>query len=261
MEHWAQRIGSSGDDQQPSRLSPWSAAAPVMVGLVLSIASLFLGSWDAAWAMFPIPPQLRTSFTWTLGVIFLLAGFLYSALDIMNRAERAMASAREDILREMHAIGGDIRRLDSDRAFDELCKRLPTVRAIWNTRISTRSPSMPYPSASGRRWRKTLVSRVSSGTVTYREVMDASWIEHVRLEYGQIPALAVFSFLDMKLPSFQNFIILESATGKKELYLGWAISRNRGLEQSVFHISDPAFCEHFLSWHNELFSWGEEIDS
>jgi hypothetical protein len=240
-----------------------SELAPLLIGLVLSLFAMWLGSWDVVWAFLRVPSSLSLSFSWTLGILFLLVGFLISVIQVISDLRAAVSHSRAEMLAELEARDshGAIRAIPSDRAFSELQAKLPSARSVWNTRVSHKLPQEPYPMKAGSDYGTTLWRAVREGHVNYREILTTSWATEARKSLGarSLDKIHGFSVIPYDLPSFNNFIVIEMQDGSKEMYLGWAVSRKRGIEQQCFHFKNPSVCDSFIAWHNELFEAGTPL--
>jgi hypothetical protein len=192
------------------------------------------------WKLFPLPQDLRPGFTWTLSILFLLAGFLIASYQQLESLSRRAEKDREDLLAEVGRIaaGNGLRAMTADDALREIASKLPAARAIWNTRISEKLPNEPMVTPVRREYDAALRRAVIDEGVSYREVLAPSWESTVCAQFAvrtrRATALASsvnLSVVQAPTPSFVNFIVIEYKDRTQEMYWGWAISRNRGPEQ------------------------------
>jgi hypothetical protein len=251
-----------------SPLTHWYDLALLLVATVLAFASLWLGTWGTLWKVVPIPNELRPGFTYTLSMLFLLTGFLIAIYQQVERLSKERAKESGELLDEVARIGASrgLRMMKGDDALREIAKKLPTVQAIWNTRISERLPNEPFTNQARREYDAALKKAVLSGIV-YREILSKSWEDIVwqffsvnaRGNKTMMPNAVNLSVLSHIVPSFVNFIVLAYPDGTQEIYWGWAISRSRGPEQQCFHMANSELAAYYVTWHNELFATGQHL--
>jgi hypothetical protein len=246
----------------------WFDLAILLTGVVLAFVSLWLGTGDTLWKLFPLPQDLRPGFTWTLSILFLLAGFLIASYQQLESLSRRAEKDREDLLAEVGRIaaGNGLRAMTADDALREIASKLPAARAIWNTRISEKLPNEPMVTPVRREYDAALRRAVIDEGVSYREVLAPSWESTVCAQFAvrtrRATALASsvnLSVVQAPTPSFVNFIVIEYKDRTQEMYWGWAISRNRGPEQECFHLVDKRLTNYYVLWHTELFAAGHPL--
>lgn len=250
------------------RSSKWFDLSILVLGILLAFASLFVGSGDAIWSRLSVPVEQRASFTYALSIAFLMTGFLIAAFQQVERLQASINSQSANFTLELSRrldSTPTVRLLTSDQAFIELRELLPGVRRIWNTRITNDAVENPYPTAQSVAFGKALGSALDkSQPPIYREVLSQTWAAHTldatktKKRTGEHPT-AEYSVIEHSPASFINFIVLESSDGRRQVFCGWAISRNRGFEQDCLHLNDSRAANFFIAWHHDLFVSGRPI--
>lgn len=246
----------------------WFDLGILLTGLLLGFLSLWVGSGEAIWQYLDIPKAQQAPLTGALSIMFLLAGFLIATYQQVDKLRQAVDGQTRELARELAARGSSssLRSLSSDAALQEITTLLPSTARVWNTRIAAQGLDEYYPTAAGRAFDAALQRSVTARRVHYREVLSQQWEGHVAAWLSRKAPRnaggggASFSVLELDVPSFVNFIVLELGDGSKQIYFGWAISRQRGFEQSCLHISDARAADYYVSWHNELFASGRAVN-
>lgn len=232
------------------------------MGLALSIASLWLGTWDAFWQLVTVPVEQRAAYTWTLSILFLLAGFFVSIISVVKENHNHIEIINNTIQTTLHQTrnASTVTPISSDEAFSELIHKIGAAEVIWNTRVSRRIPKESYPSRPGQSYWKAVEETVKKGT-EYREIADPSWGE-VLLSSGLInySENVDISILQNGLDAFLNFIVLEYADGQYETYFGWTVTRKSAASQVCFHTRNTQLARLLISFHNDIFISGIHLD-
>ncbi len=235
----------------------------VGIGTVLGVSSLALASYDPLWNLLGVARDLRAAQSTGLAILFINAGFLVAVYF-------QQGDFREDLLSEQATefsrlicampTTGVFSYYTGEGAMEALAVILPTARTACNTRILSRQlSSTSHPGFAP--WDTAVRQAVRAG-LTFREVVSEGNEAIVRDREGATSGgRGVYEAVVLRntLPSFLNFIVLESRDGSREVWFGWIVSRGSGFEGTVIRTSEVRIVTLFERWHSELYLAGHPV--
>jgi hypothetical protein len=240
------------------------AFVAVAAGLIFSVLSAMLTTYDPLWEWLGVARDLRGAQTTAVSIAFVSLGFLLAMFfqqrdfhEELVELHRESSSVLLQSLPHSNLFG----RYTGDEAMRIIATLLPNSRYVLNTRVFAKELN-PTRNIGFKEWDAALRTAVRTG-LTYKDILSSGNEELARDRcafvaggVGEYDAVIIHH----QLPSFLNFIVLESRTGAKEVWFGWLISRGSGFaETNVIRTSEERIVAAFEQWHRELFAAGVPV--
>jgi hypothetical protein len=235
------------------------AMVAIAIGVILSVISVMLTTYDPLWSWLGVSRDLRGAQTTGASILFVSLGFLVAVYYQQQDFNESLLTAQQDLTNRLlqslpHA--GVFSRHTGDESMRIIAALLPLSRYALNTRVFPESLN-PTKNIGFREWDVSLRAAVRAG-LTYKDVVSIGNEDLAKDRYasvaggaGQYDAV----LLEHSLPSFLNFIVLESHSGAKEVWFGWLITRGSGFaETTVIRTNEEQIIAIFEQWHRELFA-------
>lgn len=168
----------------------------------------------------------------------------------------------------MHEVLGNLRAtvlsLPQTRAFAALVtsaegltyleRILPDAKTVYNTRLISTLEKPPRSDSTGKQsteWDEALAASLKNGAHVY-EVVTRAWEAECRA-LDDAHQTYHCKVIDMVMPSFLNFIVIEYKSGQeREVLFGWLSTTKGGFDNSCFRTTEPRVVEFFRDWHLAL---------
>lgn len=235
----------------------------IAVGTALAVVSVALPAWTGLWKWLGVTDDMRATLSGVLAIVFVNAGFLVGIYFQQNDFKQEVLSTQRQELAEFRSAIPSLQvfaTYSGESAIRALGSTIRTARLALNTRIL--APKIGEVShGSGSQWDNAVRDSIRAGLV-FREVVSPDNEPLVRRRaaesLGGAGAYQAF-ILRHSLPSFMNFIVLESLDGQKEVWFGWTVSKTSGWEGAVVRTGEARIVGLFERWHGELQQAGQRL--
>ncbi|MFD9740604.1 hypothetical protein [Umezawaea sp. NPDC059074] len=236
----------------------------VAVGVVLSVVSMALPSFDSLWDALGVARDLRAGQSTGLAIMFLCLGFLvalyFQQQEFKAEVERTLRAEATRLAAGLPTFGV-IRRQTGDEAMTTLAAVVATARMVANTRISSANSEVATRHGVSSPWDLALREALTRG-LTYREVISPNHADLARDRKAEIagsPGVYEAVVVRHHPSPFLNFIVIEQHDGTKEVWFGWLASRTSGFDGPVIRTGETHLVTLFERWHTELLGSGTPV--
>lgn len=226
-----------------------------LIAAALAVGNIVFGSYEALWELVGASAEMRGALTLGLSVVILLLGHIVGAAireaeqikDITTR----LSSFEQTLNNSMSGVSGMRVFQTSDAALSYLIDRLPNAKKVWNTRIP--APGVgDYSGDIARRYAEAVHKAVQSG-VFFKEIVGPVFEARAAALSKSGDNYEYVTWDNPNAPFF-NFIVVEDASGVREVIFGWVITPVHGFEQACFNSRNQSLVHTFTALHDFMMS-------